>query len=205
MSFDLTIIRHAPTAYNKSNTFMGSLDISPDNISESDIEVVRRLLSQKKFVRVFSSPLRRASITANYLFGNKYNIIFDDRLSERCLGDWQGLKKDEIKTKFPDAFKNDIMDFYYTPQNGEPFEKMIKRISSFILELSKLNENVVVVTHNGVFRVMKSLLTGESLSKVFFEFEPFLRPQSFYVDKKLIEIIKDNPFYTVDKNIVINQ
>lgn len=91
------------------------------------------------------------------------------------------------------------MDFYYLPENGERYEDMVKRVADFIVDRCRANQRVMVVTHNGVFRVMKSLLTGDRLSNVFSEFEPHLIPRTFNVDEKLLNLIERNPFYTVDK------
>ena len=91
------------------------------------------------------------------------------------------------------------MDFFYTPQNGEDYKTMVMRISEFIYDRCKDDKDILVFTHNGVFRVMKSLLTGIPLSEVFNEFEPFLEPQSFDVDYELLCKIRINPFYTVEE------
>ena len=70
--------------------------------------------------------------------------------------------------------------------------------SNFLSEIYQENSNVLIVTHNGVFRVMKSLITGDRLSNVFSQFESYLTPKSFTISKEIIEKIRSNPFYTVD-------
>ncbi len=199
MSTTITIIRHAPTEYNKKEIFMGTKDV-PINIQELDGEKIEAIRKNEYIQRVntwYSSPLSRAINTAKVVSINN-NIILDDRLIERCLGEWQGVSKSKVQEKYPEAFINGKMDFFHTPKNGEPYEKLVKRVSDFIIERCKEASDLVLVTHNGVFRVMKSLLTGERLADVFLEFEPYLVPQTFLVTDELLEKIATNPFYTAD-------
>lgn len=197
----ITIIRHAPTEYNKKKIFMGTKDVLI-NIQELDGEKIKTIRRNEYIQSVntwYSSPLSRAIDTAKAVSINK-NIILDDRLIERCLGDWQGVSKSKVQEKYPEAFINGKMDFYHTPINGEPYEQLVKRVSDFIIERCKEARDLVLVTHNGVFRVMKSLLTGERLADVFLEFEPYLEPQTFFVPDELLEKIAANPFYTADEH-----
>lgn len=195
----ITIIRHAPTEYNKKGIFMGTSDISISKFDEESINSVKEKLSEQPYPFLYTSPLKRASDTAKVIVSDNSQIIIDVRLIERCLGDWEGVSKAEVQRIHPNAFIDGKMDFYYLPKNGEHYKDMVKRVADFIVDRCRANRRVVVVTHNGVFRVMKSLLTGEQLSNVFSEFEPHLIPQTFNVDEELLNTIEKNPFYTVDK------
>lgn len=199
MHSTITIIRHAPTVFNKKGIFMGTSDIPIDKLEEESIKSVKEKLSEQPYSFLYTSPLKRASDTAKAIAIKESKIIIDVRLIERCLGDWEGVSKDEVQRTYPNAFIDGMMDFYYLPENGERYEDMVKRVADFIVERCRENQRVVVVTHNGVFRVMKSLLTGDQLSNVFSEFEPHLVPRTFIVDEKLLNTIENNPFYTVDK------
>lgn len=202
MPTSITIIRHAPTVYNKKEIFMGTEDIPADHL-ELEADKFRSMRENDYIIRadrIYTSPLLRARSTAEAIAeGQDKGIQIDDRLTERYLGDWQGMPKVLVRQKYPSAFMNGKMDFFYTPQNGEPYDIMVKRVANFLVEKSQECSNLVLVTHNGVFRVMKSLLTGEGLSNVFLEFEPYLVPQTFLIYNDLFHTIQSNPFYTVDK------
>ena len=129
--------------------------------------------------------------------------MIDNRLIERNLGVWQGVRKDVIRKKYVEAFKGNQMDVYYTPENGEPFKIMIHRVASFISDICKDNTHNLIFTHNAVFRVFKSFLTDIPLSSAFSKNEPFLTPQKFIIEDSLYNRIQSNPFFTVDKNIII--
>lgn len=200
MSSTITIIRHAPTKYNKHEIFMGTKNI-PADVRELGGDKINAIRSNRYIQRVntwYSSPLSRALDTAKAASINK-DIIVDERLIERCLGDWEGVSKAIVQKKYPDAFIDGKMDFYHTPVNGETYEKFVLRISELIIEKCKETRDLVFVTHNGVFRVMKSLFTGKPLGDVFLEFEPYLIPQTFVVTDEILEKIVTNPFYTADE------
>lgn len=194
----LTIIRHAPTEYNHNGIFMGTKDIPVTDFDESIFTKIR----ENEFVStasvLYTSPLLRAYDTARTIANGSKTLAVDNRLIERCLGEWQGEPKELVQTQYPAGFLNGKMDFYFTPPGGEDYETLVLRVASFITERCMENDNLVIVTHNGVFRVMKSLLTGQKLSDVFSEFEPYLTPQTFEITTEMIDAISKNPFYTVD-------
>ena len=198
MSSKITIIRHAPTEYNSQNIFMGDLDIPVLKFDETIIKNVKQNLPIENFTSIYSSPLQRAYQTAKKVLGDNCNIIIDNRLKERNLGIWQGINKEEIRKNNKKIFHGDIIDFYYTPEQGETFKSFILRVASFITDNCKNSNNILLFTHNGVFRVIKSLLTGVSLSITFNTKEPFLFPQDFFLEDSVYSKIQNNPFYTLD-------
>lgn len=199
MSTKIIVIRHAPTDYNKRRIFMGRKDIPVDEVDIAQVEQVRNIIREEGCSFFYSSPLHRALKTAQVIGGDRYHIEIDNRLMERCLGDWEGVAKDIVQQQYRSAFKNGKMDFYFTPPHGEAYEPLIKRVSSFLLDIYRLDAGIFVVTHNGIFRVIKSLLTGENMSNVFSEFEPYLTPQTFLFSEEIKEKLENNAFYTVDR------
>ena len=198
MDKTVTIIRHAPTEYNKKCIFMGTADIPAAYFDSSAFARIREDRYVRQAAVLYASPLLRAYDTASMIANNEKPVVTDSRLIERCLGDWQGLPKDQVKSQYPKAFSEGKMDVYFTPPGGEPYDQLVLRAASFITEQLRAHEHLVLVTHNGVFRVMKSLLTGKSLRCVFSEYEPYLTPQTFVVTDELIDVILQNPFYTSD-------
>lgn len=178
---------------------MGSMDIPADGIDTIQVEQVRSIILQEGCATIYSSPLRRAVETAQAIGGCQFQVLTDSRLMERSLGEWEGVAKTVIHRQYSEAFLDGKMDFYYTPPQGEAYESLIHRVSSFLLDVYRPNRNIAVVTHNGVFRVMKSLLTGDGLSNVFSSFEPYLTPKCFILNETILDTLRCNPFYTVDK------
>ena len=201
MESKITVIRHAPTEYNKQNIFMGTLDIPVEFFNPIEIEKLKNFVLKKQYTAIYSSPLKRALQTAKMTVGEENNIIIDNRIIERNLGILQGQKKEEVRKINDKLFNGTVLDFYYTPKNGEDFRTMILRVNSFLCDYCHDGNNILVFTHNGVYHIIKSLLTGITLNSAFSIKEPFLEPQVFIVDDKLYSKIKRNPFYTIDKNI----
>jgi len=193
----ISIVRHAPTAYNKNKIFMGVQDVPFDEDSSIDWGNLKAVFAEEKCQVCYTSPLSRAFNTALRIF-DENQIIVDNRLIERDMGSWTGVLKKDIKEKYPIAFKNGVTDIYYTPEGGEHYEKLIKRVAEFLVERYEKNTRVAIVSHNGVLRAMKSLILGVTLSQAFEKPEPFLSVQSFDLHSLVIERMKKNCLYTAN-------
>ena len=80
------------------------------------------------------------------------NVIYDDRLIERGLGDWENTPNTDEK-QF-------LMHNKTVPPNGETFEEFDSRILDF-LEMIKHNyseKKILVVTHGGVMYAIHRIL-----------------------------------------------
>ncbi len=147
------IVRHGQTEYNINGRFGGRIDVPLNETGIKDAYLVKDKLKDIKFDRVYSSPLIRAIDTAKII--TDYPIIIDDRLIERSNGDLEGKLKSEIK---------DIIDFNSVGDNKyhiEPIDEFRHRINSFFDEITKLNENILVVTHAGVIIYARCYFEGE--------------------------------------------
>ena len=116
-------VRHGETEWNKIGRMQGQIDIELNEEGKRQAKVVKEKLSNVKFDKVFSSPLKRAIETAKIISDKEVSI--DDRLIERYNGELEGKFKEEIKvypnfndpneTRFGietlDNFKNRINDF----------------------------------------------------------------------------------------------
>lgn len=147
---------------------------------QSDVGVYETFSGEAKKVKdainmepdvVFCSPLKRCRLLAEAVFPEK-DICFDDRLKELNFGKWELKSWDEIYA----SEKGRIwMDNYQTlpTRNGESYPEMTKRINSFLSELKKSTaENVIVFTHAGVIRIMKSILEKQKISELFENYRP---------------------------------
>lgn len=138
----LTLIRHAESIYNEKRLLQGQVDCS---LSENGLNETKEKAKNfpTDFEICFCSPLKRTKQTAKILVPY-LNIIYDERIIERGLGDWENtLNTDE---------KQFLMQNKTVPPNGETFENFDSRILEF-LEMIKKNyndEKILIVTHGGV-------------------------------------------------------
>ncbi len=182
----ITLIRHAPTTYNLNNIFMGDQDIPISDVGADMAQKLRLAIGEKTYARYYCSPLIRTIDTARLIFPDA-EFIIDACLKERGLGQWAGKSKQEIRNIFPKAFlESGPINPYFTPPDGEPLLHFLKRVSSFLSRIidCKSNQNILIITHHGVIRVIRCLFEKRPLVDIFSELEPALKPRTY----KLVDI-----------------
>lgn len=152
----ITLIRHAESTYNEKKLLQGQVDCE---LSKKGLSATKEKAKNfpSDFDICFCSPLKRTKQTAEILVPY-LNVIYDDRLMERGLGDWENTPNTDEK-QF-------LMHNKTVPPNGETFEEFDSRILSF-LEMIKNNysdKKMLVVTHGGVMyaihRIYKQRLSA---------------------------------------------
>ena len=149
---NLIFIRHAETELNKAGIFTGKIDC---NITQEGFEQARRVLKEdeKNFDYIYCSPLKRTKQTLDAILPNSTPIV-DERITEICIGEWEGKKKELFDKNLVALFRTG----QYTPPGAETTLQVDKRVCDFIENLFntyKNNERILVVTHNGVMRSIK--------------------------------------------------
>ncbi len=137
------MLRHGVTEWNDLYKIQGATDIP---LNADGVEMARQTGEYMKengitFDAVYSSPLDRAYQSAKMVSGSG-NIIKDERLREMTFGKQEGLSLQELKANddIPfKCFKNapsqyDVLVAAYDPE-GESFEELINRATSFIKEV----------------------------------------------------------------------
>ena len=145
------------------------VDVAPS--FEREINEVAARLPQIPVDCIWCSPLQRCRKLAEFLFPGQ-PITFDSRLKELNFGDWELKSWDEIYA-LPEG-KNWMNNYQQLPtSNGESYIEMKQRIASWLTEVKKANKpEIAVVTHAGVIRMVKHLISGESMDKIFTDFKP---------------------------------
>jgi len=138
---------------------------------------------------VYTSDLSRAIKSAEIIAGpHGLKPIIIPEIRERNFGIWEGMSFDEIKEKWPDAFNSWASNpLNFSPIDGEStievreravraFEKILNRntdtppISSSDKgrqEGVTSSENIVIVSHGGINRVMLCQWLGMPLENIF--------------------------------------
>ena len=149
-------IRHGETDYNKEMRFQGHLDIP---LNKTGIKQAKQALENSKslfFDKIFYSPLSRAKKTAEIINSfHKKEMIADDRLKEIFMGSLQGIipkTLDEKEQKL--AFTNPE---YF---GGESHEEFCKRVKSFYDEIKNSKENILIISHGGVYRAIYKIINN---------------------------------------------
>ncbi|MBA4349308.1 MAG: histidine phosphatase family protein [Thermodesulfovibrio sp.] len=193
MGTTIFLIRHGKTEGSNVKRYLGSTDVP---MSENGIEQIKRIssfisaevlkrrselitpehrnLQALAVTAVYCSPLSRALKSAG-IIAEAHNLkpaVIDD-LRERSFGIWEGMTFMEIKEKYPDEFEawaNNPLK--YSPMGGESTievrDRAIKALDT-ILDNHRLNseENIVIVAHGGVNRVILCHMLGMPLENIF--------------------------------------
>ncbi len=97
------------------------------------------------------------------------------------MGEWEGLDHATVRSRWPEAFAEGVIDPLMQPPGGESMRQLQDRIAGFLQTLAgQADDNdVYVVSHNGWIRTAM-LVNGElSMDRLFAEPVPFPRPIAF--------------------------
>ncbi len=107
---------------------------------------------------VWSSDLVRARRTAELLAAGRA-VQVDARLRERDAGEWTGLTRDEIDTRFPGYLDDGLRPPGWEPD--EPFRSRALGVLTDIVAGASREGAVLVVTHGGLLRAVEAALGAE--------------------------------------------
>lgn len=147
-------IRHGETDANKTENQNGDgYDCPLNENGRTQAQRAGEHLAHESIEVIFSSPFSRTRETAE-IIGEKtgvQEIIFDERLRERHMGEAEGISYAETRERFPDIRKYDGK-----PANNESFEEAEHRIWKAVSEhLEKHHhKNVLIVSHGGTLRAL---------------------------------------------------
>jgi broad specificity phosphatase PhoE len=160
----LLLVRHGQSTWNHERRIQGQLD--PPLSEEGRRQAMRlgRRLAGRRFSGLYSSDLQRAAETSR-LVGEALGIAPTPmaELREIYLGDWEGLKTDELALRFPEAWASwtEEPDWDLVP-GGEGSAAFEKRVTAVLDSLFALHQegDVLVVTHGGVIQIALHHVVG---------------------------------------------
>lgn len=160
---EIILIRHTTPKVSKGICY-GHADVRVDANFREEAKTIKKELTEIKNHTIYSSPLQRCSLLANALFDTK-EINYDERLKELNFGDWELEFWDNI----PENQLTPWMDDFVATRvpNGESYKDLQKRVLKFINEKIFLQENIILVTHAGVIRVIKAYFEDINLRDSF--------------------------------------
>lgn len=149
------LVRHGETLWNVEGKMQGHWDSPLTANGVAQAQALAERLKRYSFAAIYSSDLGRAYQTAQYIVEkNVPQTIFTKTcLRERCLGIFQGVAKEELERKFPEAFRlYKTRDPDYVVPNGESLRQFRQRCVACFEELANKHsgEQVLVVAHGGV-------------------------------------------------------
>lgn len=167
------LIRHGKTQWNLESRYQGANGDSPLlKDSYREIELLASSLQRIPFEHTYTSPLKRARVTAQALLNHlnpEIPLTIDSRLKEFNLGKMEGMHFEDVAAKWPEVLKN----FRHHPDKydeslveGESFLEVIARFRAAIEEYCRQypNGNILVISHGAALNAAINALIGTPLA-----------------------------------------
>ncbi len=138
----LLVIRHGQTEWSKTGKHTGRTDVPLTDVGRDEARAAARTLDGWDVDAVYSSPLVRASETAE-LVGFS-DAVIDEDLVEWDYGIYEGIRTAETRLDIPDwsVWTHPIVD-------GESVEAVGARVDAFFERLDAVNGQTAVVFAHG--------------------------------------------------------
>lgn len=160
----IVLVRHGQTEENYKGIMQGRSNHLMNDTGRRQCQRLRDKLKDKSFDICYMSPLVRCVETAFILVGDKIEMIKDDRLIERDLGDLEGKNRDVY-----DIEKYWNYDLNSSDDGVESVKSIIDRCENFleyIISKYDKSSNILIVTHNACFRALRLLIQKKELKGV---------------------------------------
>jgi probable phosphoglycerate mutase len=170
----MILVRHGQSTWNREHRIQGQLDPPLSDEGRRQAELLGRRLAGRPLAGFYASDLKRAFETAEAI-GALVDFMPEPTpgLREIYLGDWEGLRVEDIAERFPGAWARwgEEPDWDLVP-GGEGAARFEARV---IATLDKILDrhshgDVLVVTHGGVIQVALHRVIGRP-SKGLFPFK----------------------------------
>jgi len=183
----LLLIRHGSSTWNDERRIQGQLD---PPLSDKGREQAFKLAARFRDTQVdalYSSDLARARETAAAIaarIGRKPEYL--PELREVALGDWEGLRRDDIIARYPEEWsrwaEHPSWDIVPGGEGTDPFEGRVAAVLDQLIARHPAGR-VLVVTHGGVIQVALLRVVGRSSNGLF----------PFTIDNTSVTVLQGSP------------
>ncbi|KKI91687.1 hypothetical protein WQ54_13275 [Bacillus sp. SA1-12] len=147
------LVRHGETQWNTEKRLQGWKDSPLTDKGIKNAQLLGKRLSKIEFNAFYSSPIKRALQTAEYIrLGRDIPILTDENLKEINFGEWEGKTRKELKEKYEKEFSNlwnSPHKFDHKSIKGEGLTDFRERIEKALKRIitENPNGNILVLTH----------------------------------------------------------
>jgi broad specificity phosphatase PhoE len=161
------LIRHAESAGNFGRIFQGQADTGLSENGLAQLERLKERCRSLHFDAVYSSPLKRAYMTAQAAnFYHNLPITTLDGLMEINGGCWEGQLWDDFPVTYPEENRCWIYEpWNFKTQGGETMREVYERIWATVCFIAGENpgRSVCVVSHGCAIRNFLCRVSGLTL------------------------------------------
>jgi broad specificity phosphatase PhoE len=149
------MVRHGETDWNRERRFQGHADTPLNDAGIAQVRELAERLSGESFSVAYTSPLRRASESAEILAARLgLEVRASEGLKEVDVGSWSGLTVAEVEARFPEGFARWANLRTSGWEDGETYDDLAARVVVGLLDIAVRHpdELVLAVTHGGPIR-----------------------------------------------------
>jgi alpha-ribazole phosphatase len=163
------LIRHGEVQWNLENAYVGSTDIPLNDTGRKQAQMLAEFLKKEQISAIYASDLSRARETAEIL-AQKFDLAVHpvSELREVDYGEWEGVNETDIPKRDPEIF----LQWKANPADvcipdGESFAAVRYRSFPAFCRIaeSHIDENIAVVAHKSVNRVILCCLLGMDVNR----------------------------------------
>ena len=162
---------------------------------------------------VWSSMMQRAVQTVESFSEDEFDVKQMKMLDELHAGEMEGMTYEEIRQKFPEEYANRKKNkfFYrYPGPGGEGYMDVINRLRTVIIEVERMTDHVLLVTHRSVARVLLAYFRGLKRGQVADLDVPLgmlymLEPKPYGVEFKAYRYNPDTDWFDYQPNYEMRQ
>jgi len=161
---ELCLLRHGQTDYSRENRFCGSIDPPLNEVGRRMADAFSVAHAGERWDALYSSPRTRAQETASALASRTgVTIALDDGLREIAYGEWEGLRHEEARGRWPEAYDYWAAD---TASRGTPGGETAFQVAARAVPVvERIRERhpegrVLVVSHKATIRIIVCALLG---------------------------------------------
>ncbi len=160
---EIILARHGETEWNVAEIFRGTIDVELNETGMKQAQLLGEYLRDLKIEAVYSSPLKRALVTAKAIADHqRLQVETVPALIDLNFGEWQGLSGQEVRHKYGAVYAEWINhpDKVKMP-DGESLNDVRERAVGLIDRLALGHQGTfVLVSHRVVNKVLICALLG---------------------------------------------
>lgn len=165
------LVRHGQVEGHEEKRYNGQGDVALTDLGHRQFAALAERLRPENLAAVYSSDLSR-SLRGAEAIAAPHGIVPEARpgLREICMGEWEGTTWKELQAKYPREWQARLGDLVnYRPPCGENLLDVAARVRPVVREILDRHpgEDVVVVAHGGVNRLVLLDAVGAPLDRLF--------------------------------------
>jgi 6-phosphofructo-2-kinase len=134
----------------------------PGDTTPPNPEYTAQSMQERNFC-VWTSMLKRSVETSQFFNDEEYDLKQMRMLDELNAGSMEGMTYLEIRDKFKHEYelrKRDKLHYRYPGPGGEGYLDIINRLGKVILEIERMTDNVLIIGHRSISRVLLAYFMG---------------------------------------------